>query len=160
MLERLDDADRQLLQNEIHYRKQALPTNLPQGVIHADLFRDNVMFKNSTLTGIIDFYYACNDCLLYDLAITVNDWCSDERGELREDLYLAMITAYRFEREFQPQEFAAWEYMLRAAALRFWLSRLEDKLFPKDGEITHIKDPSVFRNILQSRIRNAPELKC
>ena len=155
---KLTNDERQILQNEIGYRKQNLPDDLPKGVIHADLFRDNVMFKEHTLTGIIDFYYACNDCLLYDLAITVNDWCSLENGELNEELYNALINSYRTEREFQPQESEAWEYMLRAAALRFWLSRLQDKYFPKDGEITHIKNPDVFKNILLSRISNTPGL--
>ena len=139
---------------------KAISANLPQGVIHADLFRDNVMFKDHALTGIIDFYYACNDYLLYDLAITVNDWCSLESGELNIELYTALIDAYQAERTFQQQEFEVWEYMLRAAALRFWLSRLQDQMFPKDGEITHIKDPEVFKNILLSRINNVPSLSC
>ena len=160
VLNRLADADQQLLKHEIIYRKQAISANLPQGVIHADLFRDNVMFKDHALTGIIDFYYACNDYLLYDLAITVNDWCSLESGELNIELYTAIIDAYQAERTFQQQEFEVWEYMLRAAALRFWLSRLQDQMFPKDGEITHIKDPEVFKNILLSRINNVPSLSC
>ncbi len=147
-----------LLQNEVNYRKQNLPTDLPKGVIHADLFRDNVMFKDHTLTGIIDFYYACNDYLLYDLAITVNDWCSLDNGELNEELYSALVSSYRTERAFQLREIDAWEYMLRAATLRFWLSRLQDKHFPKDGHITHIKNPDAFKNILLSRINNVPSL--
>ena len=152
-------SDEQLiLENEIHFRTQHLPNNLPKGVIHADLFRDNVMFKDQALTGIIDFYYACNDALLYDLAVTVNDWCSGENGELNAECYDALINAYRGERAFQPQEPSVWHYMLRAAALRFWLSRLQDKIFPKDGEITHIKNPDTFRNILLARIAHAPEL--
>lgn len=158
ILDQLSKDDQQLLKYEINYRKQLSPSKLPHGVIHADLFRDNVMFKGHALTGIIDFYYACNDYLLYDLAVTVNDWCSLENGDLDIELYNALIDAYRTEREFQQQEFDSWDYMLRAAALRFWLSRLQDLIFPKDGEITHIKDPDVFKNILQSRINNAPSL--
>ncbi len=158
VLDQLSKGDQQLLKHEINHRKQLLPSNLPHGVIHADLFRDNVMFKGHALTGIIDFYYACNDYLLYDLAVTVNDWCSLENGDLNIELYNVLIDAYRTEREFQQQEFNSWEYMLRAAALRFWLSRLQDLIFPKDGEITHIKDPDVFKNILQSRINNTPSL--
>lgn len=158
VLHQLSNEDQQLLKKEILYRQQRLPTNLPQGVIHADLFRDNVMFVGHALTGIIDFYYACSDYLLYDLAITVNDWCSLETGELDMDLYTALINAYRAEREFHQQEYEVWEYMLRAAALRFWLSRLQDQIFPKDGEITHIKNPHSFKNILQARIKNVPSL--
>jgi homoserine kinase type II len=152
-------SDEQLmLENELYFRTQMLPDNLPTGVIHADLFRDNVMFKEQALTGIIDFYYACNDALLYDLAVTVNDWCSDKDGELNSDCYQALINAYQTERAFQPEELTAWHYMLRAAALRFWLSRLQDKIFPKDGEITHIKNPDTFKNILLARISHSPEL--
>ncbi len=154
----LSSDEQSILQQEINYRKQTLPDDLPKGVIHADLFRDNVMFKDQALTGIIDFYYACNDLLLYDLAITVNDWCSIDSGELNMECYNSLINAYQAERAFHTQEPEVWQYMLRAAALRFWLSRLKDKIFPKDGEITHIKDPNAFKNILLARINYAPDL--
>ena len=155
---KLSSAEQNILDQEINYRKQFPADELPKGVIHADLFRDNVMFKEHALTGIIDFYYACNDHLLYDLAITVNDWCSNEQGEINSQCYENLINAYQTERPFRAKEASAWQYMLRAAALRFWLSRLQDKIFPKDGEITHIKDPDVFKNILLARINHAPEL--
>jgi len=154
----LSNNEQSLLKQEMNFRKQVPTNDLPKGVVHADLFRDNAMFKDQNLTGIIDFYYACNDYLLYDLAVTVNDWCSEESGELNISLYDALINAYKAERAFQAQEIEAWHYMLRAAALRFWLSRLQDKIFPKDGEITHILDPDVFKNILLSRINNPPSL--
>ncbi len=154
----LPKDDQLILEQEIKFRKQTLSDDLPRGVIHADLFRDNVMFKGQALTGIIDFYYACNDVLLYDLAVTINDWCSLESGELNMECYEALINAYQAEREFHSTEADVWQYMLRAAALRFWLSRLQDKIFPKDGEITHIKDPDVFKNILLARIGNVPNL--
>ncbi len=158
VLQHLSDADRELLQRAMLYRQRSGRADLPRGVIHADLFRDNVMFQAHSLSGIIDFYYACNDYLLYDLAITVNDWCSLKNGELDRHLYTALIDAYRVKREFQQAEVDAWGYMLRAAALRFWLSRLQDRFFPRDGEITHIKDSDVFRNILRARIEHAPSL--
>ncbi len=154
----LSNDEQSLLQQEIAFRKQDLSDALPKGVIHADLFRDNVMFKDQALTGIIDFYYACNDTLLYDLAVTVNDWCSNEDGELNLQCYNKLINAYQAERPFHVEEHKAWPYMMRAAALRFWLSRLQDKIFPKDGEITHIKDPDVFKNILLARIKHTPNL--
>ena len=154
----LSSSDQMVLEQEITFRKQSIPDDFPKGVIHADLFRDNVMFMDHALTGIIDFYYACNDAWLYDLAITVNDWCSNDNGELNMQCYQALVGAYQAERSFHPQEVEIWHYMLRAAALRFWLSRLQDKLFPKDGEITHIKDPDVFKNILLARIGNTPDL--
>lgn len=158
VINKLSSDEQDLLSNEIQYRNEFQSFSIPSGVIHADLFRDNVMFKGHSLTGIIDFYYACNDYLLYDLAITVNDWCSLENGNLNIDLYDSLINAYCAERMFTEEEIGAWQYMLRAAALRFWLSRLKDKFFPKDGEITHIKDPELFKNILLSRINNPPYL--
>ena len=158
LVTRLPKDERDLLENEINFRKNKPDDELPKGVIHADLFRDNVMFNEQSLTGIIDFYYACNDDLLYDLAITVNDWCSDAQGDINSQCYESLINAYKAERPFKASESSTWHYMLRAAALRFWLSRLQDKFFPKDGEITHIKDPDVFKNILLARINYAPEL--
>ena len=156
--EYLTKEDQKLLCEEVNFRKQDIAKNLTKGVIHADLFRDNVMFKGQILTGMIDFYYACNDYLLYDLAVTVNDWCSTENGELNADLYTALLKAYQSKRPTTELETDAWPYMLRAAALRFWLSRLQDKIFPKDGEITHIKDPDVFKNILLAHIHSTPSL--
>ncbi|QMU61861.1 MAG: homoserine kinase [Gammaproteobacteria bacterium] len=154
----LSSDEQMLLEQEIQHRKQSLPEDLPKGVIHADLFRDNVMFKDQALTGIIDFYYACNDTLLYDLAVTINDWCSKENGDLDISSYTELMTAYQAQRSLISSEVITWQYMLRAAGLRFWLSRLQDKIFPKDGEITHIKDPDVFKNILLSRINWTPEI--
>jgi len=158
VFKQLSSDEQLLLEQEIHFRKQLPQDDLPKGVIHADLFRDNVMFVDQALTGIIDFYYACNDALLYDLAVTVNDWCSNETGALNMECYNALVSAYRAVRECETHEHECWPYMLRAAALRFWLSRLQDKIFPKDGEITHIKDPDVFKNILLARIGTAPSL--
>lgn len=152
VLPRLSDEDAELLDNEIEYQKQHMHDNLPRGVIHADLFRDNALFTGDRLTGIIDFYYACNDVLLYDVAVTVNDWCCDENGHLDPPRLKAFLEAYHQEREFTDDEHPAWPVMLRGAALRFWLSRLYDMHFPREGEITHIKDPLVFRRILTRRI--------
>ena len=115
----LSSDEQMILEQEIHFRKQALPDDLPKGVIHADLFRDNVMFKDQALTGIIDFYYACNDALLYDLAVTINDWCSNENGDLDISSYTELINAYQaLNAPFITSEVKlTWQYMLRAAAL-------------------------------------------
>jgi homoserine kinase type II len=148
---KLSDEDRAVLDEELAFQRGHRFDQLPRGVIHADLFRDNALFEGDTLTGLIDFYYACNDVLLYDVAVTVNDWCSSGDGSLEAEKVLAMLGAYKQVRPFSDDEAEAWPVMLRAGALRFWLSRLQDMHFPREGELTHIKDPNVFRNILLAR---------
>ena len=159
VLPRLAPDAARLLEAELAFQRQHAHDALPRGVIHADLFRDNALFVGDRLTGIIDFYYACNDVLLYDVAVTVNDWCTTDTGELDSPRLDAFLDAYRQERDFTAAERAAWPVMLRAAALRFWLSRLQDQLFPREGELTHIKDPDVFRQILERRIAAGERLK-
>jgi homoserine kinase type II len=151
VLPKLEPADRELLQAELAYQMDRRAADLPRGIIHADLFRDNVLFQDHGLSGLIDFYYACRDVLLYDLAVTVNDWCSKETGELDSERARAMLGAYNSIRPLGETERTHWQAMLRAAALRFWLSRLQDMHFPREGEMTHIKDPDVFRRILVQR---------
>jgi len=150
----LGEEDAALLREEIRFQGLYRFADLPRGVIHGDLFRDNVMFEDDELTGIIDFYYACDDVWLYDLAITVNDWCSRDDSSLDTERLGAVLSAYHEQRPLKAIERGAWPVMLRAAALRFWLSRLYDLHFPRAGEITHIKDPDVFKSILQDRIAN------
>ena len=150
----IDDAN--LLSDEIQFQSDYKHLTLPKGVIHADLFRDNALFDGDRLCGLIDFYYACNDILIYDLAVVVNDWCSMEDGKLENERMLAMLEGYQEIRPLSQKEKQAWPLMLRAAALRFWLSRLQDLHFPREGEIVQIKDPNVFRNILLSRIIAQP----
>ncbi len=159
VLPRLAPDEARLLEAELAFQRRHAHDTLPRGVIHADLFRDNALFTGDRLTGIIDFYYACNDVLLYDVAVTVNDWCTTGSGELDPPRLAAFLDAYREARAFTPAEHDAWPVMLRAAALRFWLSRLQDKLFPREGELTHIKDPDVFRRILECRIAAGERLK-
>ncbi len=152
VMERLPEADARMLQNELAYQSSHRLDELPRGVIHADLFRDNALFQGDELTGVIDFYYACTDVLLYDLAVTVNDWCSHGDGTLDSARATAMLQAYNAERPLTDQERKSWPVMLRAGALRFWLSRLQDKLFPRPGEMTHIKDPEEYARVLRDRI--------
>lgn len=154
LMPELADEDAELLRGELRYQARFRRLDLPRGVIHGDLFRDNVLFQGDELSGLIDFYYACNDVLLYDLAVAVNDWCTLEDGRIDEDSQAVVLDAYSALRPFEPDEADAWRVMLRAAALRFWLSRLYDQHFPRPGEITHIKDPGVFARILRQRIAN------
>lgn len=135
------------------------PDNLPEGVIHADIFTDNVLFNGDELSGIIDFYYACNDALAYDLAITLNDWCTDEAGHIKPTFRDAFMHGYESIRPLEMVEHKAMPLLLRKAAFRFFLSRLKDKIFPREGEMVKIKDPEVFRRILQHHLQSEQTLR-
>jgi homoserine kinase type II len=149
-------ADAQaLIAAELEAQSHLDLTALPQGVIHADLFKDNVLFVEDRLSGVIDFYYACNDALLYDLAITLNDWCTEADGRLNGARTAALLNAYRARREPSDAERAAWPLVLRAAAFRFYLSRLYDWTFPREGDLVHVKDPEAYRRILQMHREHA-----
>jgi homoserine kinase type II len=121
---------------------------LPSGVIHADLFLDNALFDGATLTGIIDLYYACHGEWLYDVAVTMNDWCRRADHALDAKRVRAFLTGYARVRPWTAEEHQAWSMVVQRAALRFFLSRLQDQLVPREGELTQTKDPMVFRELL------------
>ncbi|RJX33525.1 MAG: homoserine kinase [Oxalobacter sp.] len=130
---------------------------LAVGPIHADLFRNNVMFDGDRLTGFFDFYFAGCDTWLFDVAVTVNDWCIDlATGALDMPRTRAMLDAYHAVRPFTVNEQAAWQALLRAAALRFWLSRLYDFHLPRDAEMLTPHDPAHFERVLRLRITHTP----
>ena len=148
VLSSLPLPDQKLLEEELAFQSDNDFTQAPGGAIHADLFRDNVLFEKETLSGILDFYYACDWPFVYDLAVVVNDWCFIPGQGWDEERLRALLDAYQKERPIGETERMVWPGVLRAAALRFWLSRLNDKLFPRAGELTHIKDPDQMREIL------------
>ena len=151
----LDTEQAELLDSEIALHARQNWAVLPQGVIHADLFRDNVLLEENRVGGLIDFYFACSDALLYDVAITVNDWCMDADGTLDAARAQAFLRAYHAVRPLLDSECEAWPLMLRVAALRFWLSRLFDLHLPRDGELIHAHDPRHFERILKNHIATA-----
>jgi len=152
LLAKLDMADQALMADalkdvEIHY--QAI-FDLPRANLHADLFRDNVLFDGTTLAGLIDFYNACSGPMLYDVAIAVNDWCSNASGELDGPRARALLGAYAALRPFTPNEAQLWPVMLRVACLRFWISRLiAAESFA--GQDVLIHNPDEFRRRLAQR---------
>jgi len=150
----LDSRQNSLLEEEIAFQAQRRFPDLPRGPVHADLFRDNALFEKGRISGVIDFYFAGVDCLLYDIAVCANDWClvdaaSDARLEAQRTR--ALLAGYHAMRPFIELERDAWPVMLRAAALRFWLSRLHDFHLPRPGMLVHAHDPGHFRHILESR---------
>ncbi|MDD2721404.1 MAG: homoserine kinase [Gallionella sp.] len=148
----LDAAQAALLDSEVALHAQCDWSALPQGVIHADLFRDNVLLDGDRVGGLIDFYFACTDALLYDVAITLNDWCMSADGILDETRSQGFLRAYHAVRPLQAAEQAAWPLMLRLASLRFWLSRLYDLHLPRDGDLINAHDPRHFERILKNHI--------
>jgi homoserine kinase type II len=120
---------------------ESRPDGLPSGVIHADLFPDNVFFLHDRLSGLIDFYFSCNDALAYDLAICLNAWCFERGTEFNITKARRLLSAYREVREIEPAELAALPWLARGAALRFLLTRLYDWLNQVDGALVKPKDP-------------------
>lgn len=154
----LDESAQRLLRDEIGFQSRYRFQDLPRGPIHADLFRDNVLWDDGRIGGLIDFYFAGVDAWLLDVAIALNDWCVERNGAIDGARATAMLDGYHAVRAFSALERGAWPAMLRAASLRFWVSRLHDFHLPRPGELVHAHDPEHFRRILELRIRDAHDL--
>ena len=135
------------------------PKDLPSGVIHADLFNDNVFFLGEKLSGLIDFYFACNDALAYDLAICLSAWCFEPDNDFNVSKGRAMISAYERVRPLGEAETAALPTLARGAALRFMLTRLVDWLNVPPGAKVAPKNPLEYRDKLRfhQRVRSAAD---
>jgi len=155
---RLSAAENELIASENRYQAMHDDTLLPQGVIHGDLFRDNVLWDAEGNGGVIDFYFACDDVLAYDLAIAVNDWCAKPDATLDPARAAAFLEGYRHERPLEDLEREMWPVMLRRAALRTWLGRLGYTHFPRPSEMTIPKDHAFSRRLLEHHVAQAHPL--
>jgi homoserine kinase type II len=148
----LKKPQREMLEKELGFQSGQRFPDLPRGPVHADLFRDNALFEDGRISGVIDFYFAGVDCLLYDLAVCANDWCLSKEHVLDAARVRGLLASYHAARPLTELERGAWPAMLRAAALRFWLSRLHDFHLPRPGMLVHAHDPEHFRRVLEARI--------
>lgn len=152
----LPSALSSLLADEIAHQ-QSISTSLdyevlPRGAVHADLFRDNALMQGEQLGGVIDFYFAGVDTFLFDMAVTINDWCiNHDTGALVDDLLAGFMRGYTAVRPLAQAEQNLFNNMLRAAALRFWTSRLVDYYMPRKAEVLNTKDPTHFERVLTAR---------
>ncbi len=160
---RLSKAEKALLVAELEYQSGFDRLDLPRGIIHGDLFRDNILWDDHGThhtPQMIDFYFACEEKLLFDVAVTVNDWCLDfsayPGAHLHEANTRALLQGYATVRAFTPTERAAWPQMLRAAVMRTWLGRLDYHHVPRTSELTHPKDHPFSERLLRHHIDAAP----
>ncbi len=146
-----------LISQELSDLTAIWPDDLPAGVVHADMFKDNVFFLDGSLSGIIDFYFGCNDFLAYDLAIAINAWCFDDDTEFMPELSKALIGGYQSVRKLEPTEVDCLPVLARGAALRFLLTRVNDWLNVPPGALVIPHDPRVFAKRLRfhQRVRTA-----
>ena len=161
VLPHVEAPQRELLCAELAFQQElaASPAHaaLPRGPIHADLFRDNVMFDGlpgrERLTGVLDFYFAGVDAFAFDLAVCLNDWCVDlDSGRGVDERAAVLVGAYEAVRPLTGGERRLLPALLRAAALRFWLSRLHDRHLPRDARLLEPKDPAPFERVLRERV--------
>jgi homoserine kinase type II len=152
----LDEAQTAMMEDELAYQRHLAASSayatLPRAAIHGDLFRDNVMFDGDALAGVFDFYFAGVDTLLYDVAVALNDWCIDlDTGRLDEERASALVAAYESVRPLESAEVRLMPALMRAAAFRFWLSRVWDAYLPRDAVMLKAHDPDHFERVLARR---------
>jgi homoserine kinase type II len=157
LLPHVDEDQRALLLDELAFQARIaeLPdyAALPRGPVHADLFRDNVLFEDGCLSGFLDFYFAGCDTFLFDIGVCFNDWCVElDSGGAHAVRRAAFLEAYESVRPLGPAERRLLPALERAAALRFWVSRLWDHHIPRDAAVLKAHDPSHFERILRQRV--------
>lgn len=148
-----------LMAKDLDALDAAWPSDLPEGVIHADLFPDNVFFEGDRFAAAIDFYFACNDMLAYDLAVCLNAWCHSPDGALRVELARAMVEGYERRRPLSPEERKALPILARGAAMRFFLTRLADWGATPEGALVKPHNPMDYAARLAFHRRAADDLR-
>jgi len=139
---------------ELSFLKKNWPTDIPIGIVHADVFQDNVFFKNNIFSGLIDFYFSCNDFLAYDISLTINAWCFDEKNIFNQNKFKLLIQGYEKNRLLTKKEEDSLSILLRGASLRILLTRLHDQLFHEKGAFVKPKDPKEYFEILKFHQKN------
>ena len=138
-----------IIEEELLYLKKHWPRNLPNGIVHADVFKDNVFFQKNIFSGLIDFYFSCNDFLAYDIALTINAWCFNEQNLFDKNRYQALIKGYENQRKLTTEEKINFSILLRGASIRILITRLHDQIFHQDDAFVTPKDPNEYLAILQ-----------
>ena len=144
----------QILSKELIFLKNNWPINLPTAIIHADLFIDNVLFIKNKISGIIDFYFSCNDFIAYELALTINAWCFNDDLTFNYKNYNSLMMGFENISKLNIEEKGSMNVLLRGAAVRILVTRLYDKIFHPDDALVKLKDPQEYLNILKWHQQN------
>ena len=156
----IDDDKLKFIEDEFLFLSREISKDLPSGIIHADLFPDNIFFEENNLTGIIDFYFSCNDFYAYEIAICLNAWCfEDSNNEFNPTKAKYLLGSYNQERKFSNEEVEALPLLARASALRYLLTRLLDFYSHEDSDLILKKDPNEYISKLRfhQSVRKASE---
>ena len=129
--------------------KKKWPSQLPTGIIHGDLFPDNIFFNKKKFAGFIDFYFSCSDFLIYDIAICINAMCFDKKIKFNKLKANALLKGYSSQRKISKKEFTALPQLLLGASIRFFLTRLHDSINRQKGAIVKVKNPNEFLKRVQ-----------
>lgn len=144
------------LEKELIFIENNWPINLPKGIIHADLFKDNIFFLDNKISGVIDFYFSCYDFYLYDISIVINEWCFEKKEKLfNKNFFDAFISNYNSQRKLLEEEISSFNILLRAAAVRILVTRLHDFIFHPNDAVVIKKDPIEYFKILKWHQENS-----
>ena len=138
-----------ILDTELIFLKNNWPINLPAAIIHADLFIDNVLFTENKISGVIDYYFSCKDFIAYELALTINAWCFNEKAEFNHENFNSLIEGFKSVSSLNNKEKSSMNILLRGAAVRILVTRLHDKIFHPDDALVELKNPKEYLDILK-----------